>query len=118
MKKLLVFLLMVVAFSSHSFGQNDKCLNFSNDIIKDVKGKIISQYLSFDQATYTIKAEVPSTYDIDKIKMVCDTAVAKVSIDWKLNYDKNWEKTVIVGGKTTLITFYPGDKILYFEFPK
>ena len=118
MKKLFVLLLMVVAFSSQSFAQNDKCLSFSNDMIKDVKGKIISQSLNYDQSLYIMKVEVESTYDINKIKMVCDTARAKVVIDWKLNYDKNWEKSVTVGGKNLLITYYPGDKILYFEFPK
>jgi hypothetical protein len=107
---------MVVAFSSQTFGQNEKCLSISNDIIKDVKGKVINQYPGFDDM-YTLKVEVPA-YDVDKIKMACDTTKAKVSIDWKLNYDKNWEKTLLIGDKRMTITFYQSDKILYFEFPK
>jgi len=109
---------MVVAFVSHSFAQNDKCLKVSNDIIKDVKGKIISQSLSYDQNIYTIKVEVPATYDINMVKTACDSTNAKVVFDWKLNYDKNYEKTLLIGGKSMLIMYYPGDKVIYFEFPK
>ena len=118
MKKLIVLLLMVVAFSSQTFSQNEKCLSISNDIIKDVKGKIISQYTSLDQNVYTLKVEVSSSMDVDKIKMACDSTQAKVSIDWKLNYDKNWEKLLMIGNQPLAITYYPGDKIIYFEFPK
>ena len=100
-----------------TFGQNEKCLSVSNDIIKDVKGKIINQYVGFDDV-YTMKVEVPSTYDINTIKMACDTTKFKTTIDWKINYDKNYEKQVLVGTNKMLITFYPTDKIIYFEFPK
>lgn len=99
------------------FGQNEKCLSISNDIIKDVKGKIINQYVGFDDV-YTMKVEVSQTYDIDKIKMACDTTKFKTIVDWKINYDKNYEKQVLVDNNKMLITFYPSDKIIYFEFPK
>jgi hypothetical protein len=107
MKKTFLFLLMVI-FSSHLFSQNR--LTFSNNIIKNVKGKIINQN------DVEIKVEVNS--DFNQIKMACDTLKEKVSFDWKLNYDKNWEKQFVVGGKNVLITFYPTDKYLYFEFTK
>ena len=116
MKKL--FAILLVVFGFQSFSQNQKCLTFSNDLIKDTKGKIINQSLSYDGNIYNIKVEVYQTFDINKMKMVCDTTNAKVSFDWKLNYDKNWEKQFVVGGKNVLITFYPNDKYLYFEFPK
>lgn len=100
-----------------SFGQNQKCLLVSNDIIKDVKGKIINQYVGVDDV-YTMKVEVSSAYDINTIKMACDTTKFKTIIDWKINYDKNYEKQVLIGNEKMLITFYPNDKIIYFEFSK
>ena len=109
---------MVVAFNIQLFSQNEKCLTFSNIVIKNVNGKIINQYTGYDQNTYTLKVEVPSTYDFEKIKMACDTTKPKVVIDWKANYDKNWEKQLNINGKIMTITFYPNDKNLYFEFPK
>lgn len=122
MKKLsLVFLTVVLTFTSGltTFAQNEKCFAFSNHIIKDAQGKILTQAVDFNEF-YFIKAEVPSTYDIETIKTVCDTNAksTKASYDWRLNYDKNQEKEYLVQGKKVLITFYPNDKILYFEFPK
>ena len=117
MKKL--FLLLFIGFSIQSFSQDSKCLSFSNDIIKDVKGKILREsVLTYDPNMYSMKVEVPLTYDLNTIKSVCDTTKAKVSFDWRINPDKNWEKQFMVGGKNVLITFYPNDKNLYFEFPK
>jgi hypothetical protein len=55
MKNLFVILLMV--FSLQSFSQDQKCLSFSNDIIKDVNGKIITQYTNLSNL-YEMKVEV------------------------------------------------------------
>ena len=34
-----------------------------------------------------------------------------------INYDKNYEKNFGIIGKNILVTFYPTDKVIYFEFP-
>lgn len=109
MKKLLVILLMVL-FGYNSFSQTDKSLTFYNDIIKDVKGKVIKENT----------VEFPATYDLESVKAVCDTSSknTKVSFDWRLNGDKNFEKEYIISGEKVLITIYMRDKFLYFEFFK
>ena len=102
-----------------TFAQNERCLAFSNDIIKDSQGKIQNQALD-DNNIYFIKAEVPLKCDFETVKMICDTSAknTKASFDWRLNYDRNHEKEYIIHGKKVLITFYQNDKFLYFEFPK
>jgi hypothetical protein len=90
-------------------------------MIKDIKGKIMSEYVAAEDATlYVIKVEVLPTYTIDIIKAACDSVPKNVKIvsEWRTNYDKNYEKKVSVSNKNVLVTFYPNDKILYFEFPK
>lgn len=106
MKKLLIILLMFFSYSS--FSQTDKCLNFYNDITKDVKGKVTKENT----------VEFPVTYDLESIKAICDTSAktTKVSFDWRLNGDKNFEKEYIMGNKKVLVTIYMRDKFLYFEF--
>jgi hypothetical protein len=90
-------------------------------MIKDIQGKVMSEFVSSDDANlYVIKVEVLPTYTIEIIKAACDSVPKNVKIvsEWKINYDKNYEKKVNVSGKNVLLTFYPNDKILYFEFPK
>jgi hypothetical protein len=94
---------------------------FCQDMIKDLKGKILSQFVcAADETVYVIKAEVLPDYDIDAIKAACDSVPKNVKVvsNWKLNYDKNFEKQFSISGKNILVTFYPNDKVLYFEFPK
>ena len=115
-----VSLLFFLILAGHlTLAQNPKCLTFSQTIINNAKGKILCQSVCYDDM-YSVKAEVPSTYDIESIKTICDTTAktTKVSYNWKINEDKNYEKEFIVGGKKLLITIYFNDKFLYFEFPK
>ena len=121
LKRALIVLLLVLAFCFSGFSQNEKCLLYSHDMIQDIKGKIMSEYVAAEDANlYVIKVEVLPTYTIDIIKAACDSVPKNVKIvsDWKINYDKNYEKKVNVSGKNVLVTYYPNDKILYFEFPK
>lgn len=117
----LLILTVVMAWASGltTYAQNQKCLAFSNHIIKDAQGKILTQAVDYNDV-YFIKAEMLPTYDIETIKTVCDTNAksTKASFNWRLNYDKNHEKEFVIQGKKILITFYPNDKFLYFEFPK
>jgi hypothetical protein len=122
MKKLILLTLTValtLTAGLTTFAQNQKCLALSNDIIKDSKGKIQNQALD-DNNIYFIKAEVPSTCGLETVKMICDTSATntKASFDWRLNYDRNYEKEYIISGKKLLVTYYQNDKFLYFEFPK
>ncbi len=120
MKKLsLLFVILAIASGLSAFAQNEKCLAFSNHIIKDAQGEILKQAVDYNDA-YFIKAEVPSTYTIETIKTICDTNAVnkKVSFNWRLNSDRNQEKEYLINGKKVLITYYPQDKFLYFEFPK
>jgi len=120
MKKLnLIFAILALTTCVRTFAQNEKCLAFSNHIIKDAQGKIQKEAVDYNDA-YFIKAEVPSTYNIEIIKTICDTnAISKkVSFNWRLNSDRNQEKEYLIYGKKVLITFYPQDGFLYFEFPK
>jgi hypothetical protein len=118
MKTLLLLFILVISGLATS-AQNEKCLAFSTDIIKDIKAKIQSQAVDYNDV-YFVKAEFPSTYDLETIKTVCDTSAktTKVSFNWRLNYDKNYEKEYVINSKKILITIYFNDKFLYFEFPK
>jgi hypothetical protein len=113
----LLFILTIIGLTT--FAQNEKCLAFSNTIIKNTNGKIQSQSVDFNDV-YFIKAEFPSTYDLETIKTICDTTAktTKISFNWRLNSDKNNEKEFIINGKKLLVTLYFNDKFLYFEFPK
>lgn len=117
--KTLALLLILTLSGFTTFAQNEKCLAFSNTIIKNTNGKIQSQSVDFNDV-YFIKAEFPLTYESETIKTICDTTAkaTKVSFNWRLNYDKNYEKEFIINGKKLLITIYVNDKFLYFEFPK
>ena len=112
----LLFILTLTGFAA--LGQNAKCLAISNNIITNVKGTIQSQSVDYNDI-YFIKAEIPSKYDLETLKTICDTTAkaAKVSQNWTLNYDKNLEKEFIINGKKLLVTIYYNDKFLYFEFP-
>ena len=117
--KALSLLFILTLSGLAAFAQNEKCLAFSNDIIKDTKAKIQSQGVDYNDV-YFVKAEFSSTYDLETLKTVCDTSAksAKVSFNWRLNGDRNNEKEFIIGGKKLLATIYFNDKFLYFEFPK
>ena len=120
MKKIIIFVFLFVAFCQQSFSQNEKCLAFSRDIIKDIKGKIQSEFVCpADETIFVVKAEVLPEYTIDIIKAACDSIPknAKVVSNWAINYDRNYEKKFNVNGKNMLVTFYPNDKVIYFEFP-
>ncbi|MEI8046518.1 MAG: hypothetical protein WCI92_03995 [Bacteroidota bacterium] len=114
---LTVILTLTTGFTT--LAQNQKCLAFSCEIIKNIQGKIQNQALD-ENDVYFIKAEVPPTCVFETVKIICDTSAnsAKASFDWRLNYDKNYEKEYIIRGKKVLITYYPNDRFLYFEFPK
>jgi len=114
---ILLFILTVLSFTAAS--QNEKCLAFSNQIIKNSESNIQRQAVDFNDV-YFIKAEFPAKYDLETIKTICDTTAksAKVSFNWRLNGDRNNEKEFIISGKKLLITIYFNDKFLYFEFPK
>lgn len=92
-----------------AFGQSNV---LTDKIIVNSKGKILSQSNDY------IKTEYPTKYSLTDMKTICDTTakVTKVSIDWRLNYDKNYEKEFIIGNKKILVTIYENDKVLYFEF--
>jgi hypothetical protein len=117
--KVLSLLYILLLSGLISSAQNEKCLAFSTDVVKDIKAKILSQGLDFNDV-YFVKAEIPSIYDLETLKTVCDTSskTTKVSFNWRLNYDKNYEKEYIINGKKILITIYFNDKFMYFEFPK
>ena len=113
--------MLAAFFCAQSFAQNEKCRAFSYDMIKDIKGKIMSEFVcAEDENLYVIKVEVLPTHTIEVIKAACDSVPrdARVISDWKLNFDKNYEKKFSLSGKNILVTYYPNDKILYFEFPK
>lgn len=117
--KTLLFVFMLAISSQALFAQNEKCLALSANIINNTKGKILRQAVDINDV-YFVKAEIPSTYELETLKTICDTTAktTKVSFNWRLNYDKNYEKEFIIGGKKLLITIYFNDKFLYFEFPK
>jgi hypothetical protein len=117
MKTLILFFTLTV-FSLTAFAQNEKCLTFSNKIIDNTKGKILCH--STNEDVYCMKAGFAETYDLETIKSICDTTskTAKVSFNWRINYDKNYEKEFIISGKKVMLTVYFNDKYLYFEFPK
>jgi hypothetical protein len=120
-KKISLLLILTLSFGLQAFSQNEKCLVLAEEMIKDIKGKIMSKYVSLEDETYyVIKAEVPPACTFENIKAACDSLNkdAKVVSDWKLNYDRNYEKRFKVNGKIVLITYYPTDKIIYFEIPK
>jgi hypothetical protein len=120
MKKLSLLLGILTLFLCFTaVAQNEKCLAFSTHIIKDAQGKTQNQAVDYND-NYFIKAEVPSTYDFEVIKTICDTNAikTKVSFNWRPNSDRNPEKEYLIYGKKVLITFYQNDKFLYFEFPK
>jgi len=116
--KTLTLLLILTIFSRTAFAQNEKCLAFSNKIIENMKGKALCNNTIEDM--YCMKAEFPEKLELEAIKTICDTTArtTKVSFNWRINYDKNYEKEFIVTGKKLLITIYFNDKFLYFEFPK
>lgn len=118
MKTFLLLLILTISGLAAS-AQHEKCLAFSNSVIKNANGKILRQAVDINDV-YFIKAEVPSTCDLETIKTICDTTgkTTKVSFNWRLNYDKNYEKEFIISGKKLLATIYFNDKFLYFEFPK
>jgi hypothetical protein len=119
--KTAICLILFVPFYLKGYAQNEKCLALAQEMIQEVKGKIMSKYVSLEDETfYVVKAEVPSSCTFENIRAACDSVNkdAKVISDWKLNYDKNYEKRFKVNGKMVLVTFYPADKILYFEIPK
>jgi hypothetical protein len=110
-----------VSFFLQGYAQSAKCKTFTQDIVKNVNGKVVSEYVSLDDETfYVIKAEVPSSCNFDNVKAACDAVNndAKVVSDWKINYDKNYEKRFSINGKMVLVIFYPNDKMIYFEIPK
>ncbi len=112
-----VILTLTTGFSTRA--QNQKCLAFSYEIIKNTQGKIQNQAID-ENNVYFIKAEVPATCVFETIKIICDTSAngTKASFNWRTNYDKNYEKEYVIRGKKVLITYYPNDRFLYFEFPK
>jgi hypothetical protein len=113
----LLFFLTILSLAAAS--QNEKCLAFSNAIIKNSDAKIQRQAVDFNDV-YFIKAEFPAKYELETIKTICDTTAktAKVSFNWRLNGDRNNEKEYLISGKKLLVTIYFNDKFLYFEFPK
>lgn len=116
--KTLKLLFILTIFSLTAIAQNEKCLAFTNKIIENAKGK--TQCHSTNDDIYCMKAGFPETVDFESIKTICDTTAktTKVSYNWRLNADKNYEKEFLVSGKKVLITIYFNDKYLYFEFPK
>ena len=116
--KTLTLLFILALYGFTAFAQNEKCLALSNKIIANTKCKVQSQSVDVDEIYY-IKAEFPSSFKLEDIKTICDTTAkpTKVSFDWRLNYDKNYEKEFLINGSKLLITIYHNDKFLYFEFP-
>ena len=115
--KTLTLLVLLAIFSLTGLAQNEKCLAFSNKIIENTKGKALCH--TTNDEIYCMKSGFPETSDLETIKLICDTTskAVKVSVNWHINYDKNYEKEFIVSGKKVLITIYFPDKFLYFEFP-
>jgi len=116
--KTLILLFILTVLSLTASPQNEKCLAFSNKIIENIKGKILCNSTMDD--IYCMKSGFSEKYDLEAVKTICDTTAkaTKVSYNWRLNYDKNYEKEFVVSGKKLLITIYFNDKFLYFEFPK
>jgi len=117
MKTLILFFILIV-FNLVALAQNIKCLAFSNKIIENTKGKMLCN--STNEDVYCMKAGFAETYDLETMKSICDTTskTTKVSFNWRINYDKNYEKEFIVSGKKLMVTIYFNDRYLYFEFPK
>jgi hypothetical protein len=117
MKTLTLFLILTI-FSLTALAQNEKCLAFSNKIVENTKGEIMCH--STFEDIYCMKSVFPEKYALESIKTICDTTAknAKISFNWTLNYDKNYEKEFIISGKKLLLTIYFNDKYLYFEFPQ
>ena len=117
--KLLSLILLLVLSGFTAFPQNEKCLALSTDIVSDTKAKVQQKAVDFNDV-YFVKAEFPSTYELEALKTICDTSAktTKVSFNWRLNSDKNYEKEYVINGNKILITIYFNDKFLYFEFPK
>lgn len=112
-------LLFILAFTSQmALAQNVKCQTLSNKIVVNMKGEILCE--STDEDLYCFKAGFSVKYDLETLKTICDTTTkgTKVSYNWKINYDKNYEKKFLISGKELLITIYFNDKFIYFEFPK
>lgn len=117
--KTLTFLFVLTIAGYTSCAQNQKCMAFSQAIINNLKGKIICQAVCYDDI-YSVKADFPSSYELETIKTICDTTAktTKVSYNWKINEDKNYEKEFLISGKKLLVTIYFRDTFMYFEFPK
>jgi hypothetical protein len=117
MKTLTLFFILAL-MSVTASSQNEKCLAFSNKIVENTSGKILCN--STNEDIYCMKASFSEKFDLETIKTICDTTAktTKVSFNWRLNADKNYEKELIVSNKKLLVTIYFNDKFLYFEFPK
>lgn len=117
MKTMTLFLILTI-LSLTASAQNEKCLAFSSKIVENINGKILCN--STNEDIYCMKASFPEKIELESIKTLCDTTAkaTKVSFNWRLNYDRNYEKEFIVSGKKVLITIYFNDKYFYFEFPK
>ncbi len=115
--KTLTILFILTIFSFTAFAQNEKCQALSNRIVENTKGEILCK--STDEDLYCFKSDFPAQYDIETLKTICDTTAknTKVSFNWRINYDKNYEKEFVVSGNKLLITIYFNDKFIYFEFP-
>lgn len=90
-------------------------------MIKEIKGKIICEYIDAEDTTlYGMRVEVPQSSTLEDIESAIDNAnkTDKVVSAWKINFDKNYEKKFNINGKRVLVTFYPSDKIIYFDFPR
>jgi hypothetical protein len=101
-----------------SFAQNEKCLALANAIIKNTRANIQSQSVDLEEIYY-IKAEFSSAFDLESLKAICDTTVKATNVtnNWRLNYDRNYEKEFSVSGNKLLVTIYFNDRFIYFEFP-
>jgi len=120
MKKLIFLLLAVVLIvlsGDPLFSQNEKCISFSKNVIQNAKGKIQREGKDAND-NYCIKAEFPSTLDLEALKNICDSTIKEktVSFNWRMNYDKNPEKEYRINGSNLLVTIYYNDKFLFFEF--
>lgn len=121
MKKLIYFSLAVILnfLSAHSvFSQNEKCLKFSKAVIQNAGGSIQREGIDASES-YCIKAGFPATLGLEALENICDTTIkAKtVAFNWRMNFDKNYEKEYKMNGINLLVTIYFNDKFLFFEFP-